>query len=559
MKNETIVPTSINSASNNAVLANQIVGKIGNAKTPAKRTRFTVELPNGLKVQTRSTLESLSNRFADKKIAPVESEVASVNKAQQGDQLQTCNDAELARSQSPHDDMLGSFFKPKPFKDSPIDLGPHDGARPSSQSVDPAYLARLERMVLDQTLRLSQMSLTPPFPVADPYGHGIHAFAPHPNWQTIHGNAKLSERMPTFLSWVAQKKYSRTTLIDYRFTLRVFAELVGDKRLCDLNVDDADAFLQAMNGWPVHASKKREFRLMKAPEVLVKAARLGTPTLSMQTQQKHIERLKVFFKWLEQRHEARPGLLSGVRLYRNSLNLGKPRKPFDEEDLKIIFDTKFEPRLTTPWRFWAPRLALFQGMRVNEISQLYLDDIIEVRGIPCISINKERPGQRLKNLNSCRLIPIHPKILQAGFMVYVQQARLFGLPHLFPSLTWGVNGPGDTVGDWFNRFLRTQCNITDSAKTFHSFRHCFATWGERSKVSDARMSLMLGHSAGQSVYRTHYVCDLSAEDTFQDLTSITFPDVNIGLYDPRKHDWYFERAKAEATRKERLEKVYGPA
>jgi hypothetical protein len=146
MKNETIVPTSINPASNNAILANHIVGKIGNAKTPAKRTRYTVELPNGLKVQTRSTLESLSNRFADKEIPAVESEVESVNKAQQGDQLRTCNDAEFARNQSPHDDVRDSFFKPTPFRDSPIDLGPHDGARPNPQSFDPAYLARLERM-----------------------------------------------------------------------------------------------------------------------------------------------------------------------------------------------------------------------------------------------------------------------------------------------------------------------------------------------------------------------------------------------------------------------------
>lgn len=370
-------------------------------------------------------------------------------------------------------------------------------------------------------------------------------------------SALLSTRVPTFLSYVHQKTTSRSTVCDTVMTLRIFMELVGDKRVCDITTDDTDRFLQALSVWPVHASKRREFRLMRAPEVVNKARLLRTASLTTRTQQKHIDRLRMFFRWLELRHEIRPDLLLGIRLYKRGQDFGLHREPFSESDLQLIFDVHRQTRFETPYMFWAPLLALYQGLRVNELAQLYMDDVQQIGGRWCLDITRDRPGQRLKNQHSRRCIPLHPILIECGFLDFVQQARAWRRTTLFPSVVWGINGPGDCVGDWFNRtFLRKRCGITKKNRTFHSFRHCFATFGERSKVPDARLALMLGHSAGNSVLRIHYVKLASPADFSADLNAIVFPKHEHPKYVPEAYEKAFARADVEETRQARISSAY---
>lgn len=297
---------------------------------------------------------------------------------------------------------------------------------------------------------------------------------------------------------------------------------------------------------------------MAAPLVVAKAKMLGSPGLSLRTQQKHIDRLRTFFRWLEQRGEVIPGLLKGVRLYSHYCDIGRHREPFSENDLQLIFETHVDASYDSPHMYWAPLLGLYQGMRVNECGQLYVDDIQCVDGMPCIDITRDRPGQRLKNRQSRRLLPIHPVVQACGFLDFVEQARRWKRATLFPGLTWGVNGPGDSISDWFNRsLLRKRCGILAPTRTFHSFRHCFATYGERSRVPDARLAILLGHSSGQSILRTHYVKHASTFELIRDLSAIKFPSLEHASYDPERYEKAFHKAQLEESRPRRLNAVYG--
>lgn len=370
---------------------------------------------------------------------------------------------------------------------------------------------------------------------------------------------RLSDRAAVFLGQIKQRTLSRCMLIDSLWTLRIFAELIGDKLLAEISHDDADVFLQALALWPPHASKRREYRLMAAPQVIAKAKLLGSPGLNLRTQQKHIDRLRTFFRWLEERGEIQPGLLKGVRLYTQARDFGGHRQPFSDEDLAAIFEAHLEATCDAPHMFWAPLMGLYQGMRVNEIGQLYVDDIQRINGVHCIDITRDRPGQRLKNRQSRRLLPIHPILIDCGFLDFVKQARRWHRTTLFPGLPWGINGPGDGIGDWFNRtLLRKRCGIHASTQTFHSFRHCFATYGERSRVPDARLALLLGHSSGQSILRTHYVKHASTAELSKDLNAIQFPQFRHERYDPARFEAAFDKANKQETRPARLEAVYGP-
>src|SRR5262249_4451784 len=55
--------------------------------------------------------------------------------------------------------------------------------------------------------------------------------------------------------------------------------------------------------------------------------------------------------------------------------------------------------------YWVPVIACLMGMRLEEICQLWLDDIIDEGGVWCIDI-WEGPEPQLKNGPSARRIPI---------------------------------------------------------------------------------------------------------------------------------------------------------
>ncbi|WP_295167620.1 hypothetical protein [uncultured Brevundimonas sp.] len=115
------------------------------------------------------------------------------------------------------------------------------------------------------------------------------------------------------------------------------------------------------------------------------------------------------------------------------------RLPFSSKQLRLIFDAPVyrgcvddEWHFATPGpnrprraRFWIPLIALYSGMRLNEICQLDVADIRKVEGIDCFWITGEttlNPGdKRLKTASSERLIPIHPRLIAMGFMGFVSE------------------------------------------------------------------------------------------------------------------------------------------
>ncbi len=69
---------------------------------------------------------------------------------------------------------------------------------------------------------------------------------------------------------------------------------------------------------------------------------------------------------------------------------------------------------------WIPLLCAYSGARLGEICHLREQDVREVDGIPTISFTLSGP---LKNRRSMRTIPLHPIVLAAGFLTFVESRR----------------------------------------------------------------------------------------------------------------------------------------
>jgi integrase len=167
-----------------------------------------------------------------------------------------------------------------------------------------------------------------------------------------------------------------------------------------------------------------------------------------------------------------------IRLFQHS------RSPFTSDELRKIFNPKTyaNPRRRNEIpRFWVPLIALYQGCRLNEICQLDTADIVLSKKIPCINIKSNEEDKSVKNNSSERLIPIHPKLIELGFLTYTDYRRKNKYKKLFDLKQIERGTYGRIVQGWFARYL-DKIGITAKDKVFHSFRHTFETNAVENRV-----------------------------------------------------------------------------
>lgn len=164
------------------------------------------------------------------------------------------------------------------------------------------------------------------------------------------------------------------------------------------------------------------------------------------------------------------------------------RLPYDSRDVQLLINQLGTVRREQdPHKLWIPLLALYSGMRQGEICQLYCDDIVAVDGIPCIRMRTcQERKQGLKTEQSQRTIPIHPVILNLGFLEFIESRRRLRYDRPWQNVRSSVveyYAPLDTYGHlfekWYNRTFRRGVILEEKArkqKPFHSLRHTFINW-----------------------------------------------------------------------------------
>jgi integrase len=179
---------------------------------------------------------------------------------------------------------------------------------------------------------------------------------------------------------------------------------------------------------------------------------------------------------------------------------------FSKTELKKIFNPETYPKKDDPRffpRFWIPLIALFSGMRLNEICQLYTDDIRCENGVYYFCVTDKRADQHLKNSPSRRQVPVHPMLIDMGFLEFVKEVRRLRYERLFYVLNYHPQKYyRSAVGAWFNRYL-AKLGMTGRQKVFHSLRHTVKPYLRDAGVSQEYQNALCGWSArdtGEKVY-----------------------------------------------------------
>ncbi len=194
--------------------------------------------------------------------------------------------------------------------------------------------------------------------------------------------------------------------------------------------------------------------------------------------------------------------------FKDMAKLALPNKdvdsPFNIDELQIIFNSPVFTQGYRPKRFkgessyWIPLLGLYTGARLNELGQLYVEDVGDEDNIQHITIKPDSLTGRTIKDGKKRRVPIHPDLIKMGFLDYVKAMRELNHKQLFPELkvTRADGKLTDKWGSWWRGYIRDELNITRVPQPFHAFRHTFSDYCRRSKLAYEIQMRIEGHSMG---------------------------------------------------------------
>ncbi|WP_333795082.1 hypothetical protein [Hyphomicrobium sp.] len=189
--------------------------------------------------------------------------------------------------------------------------------------------------------------------------------------------------------------------------------------------------------------------------------------------------------------------VEGVRAQETKV-AGKGGRVYTDEEVAALLaladkedDAKFH---------WMPWLLALTGARVGEIAQLWGEHVKNTRGIDYISITTTKDGGRLKNINSERDVPIHPALIERGFLKFVKKkgsGPLFyggeaGSPRQRKSgqIRHASKGVANRLREWIR-----DNGFTDPRKApCHAFRHWFKSICPEYGVLDSQANALQGHA-----------------------------------------------------------------
>ena len=178
-----------------------------------------------------------------------------------------------------------------------------------------------------------------------------------------------------------------------------------------------------------------------------------------------------------------------------------------------------------------PLIGLLEGGRLEEIGQLLLTDIRKQSNIHYFNFfdlddEDSHAGQtdkKLKTPAARRKVPIHPFLIELGFLRYVEWLRKRGETQLFPDLKLYRGRRTKEFSKWWGRF--TDKHVTNSKhKVFHSLRHAFLDRLRNMTGNEDAGIALAGHA------RHMYGKTISLETRHKLITELNYPDVDLDLF-----------------------------
>ena len=380
----------------------------------------------------------------------------------------------------------------------------------------PEDLAALERVLCRYSP--AQPAPTPPEPTPVP-GNTSQIIA------EIDSSILLSEAIDLYINHLKTTRHEELVSVDeYRGILNLFKTIIGDIKVKKIDISFLDKYIITQKNLPSKHHILKEFRNKSIDEKVKivldsiekskqkNSPRLKITTTSPTTIKKHLGLVKSLLDYLETynfitKNPARKFYYKSQKTNQDH----EERDIFTNDELQKMIAVLAEEKargkfIKAPEKFWVTLIGPLSGMRSNEICQLHIEDIIQDDGIWCFDVNNEGT-KRVKN-HEKRKVPIHPILIELGFLDYFEKIKSKKKPRLWMNLPYKApKGYYKNYGRWFNgdkgvkRFKNKFIGSYDERTLdFHSFRHCLVTDLKHQLVDELLTEALIGHKHGQLAY-----------------------------------------------------------
>jgi len=283
------------------------------------------------------------------------------------------------------------------------------------------------------------------------------------------------------------KGWTQKTLMEVNGVSRLLLAIVGDKYVASFTRQMMLDLREKLERLPSNLYKKYPHKTIS--EILTFHE---LTTMTLVSVNKHMCRMSSILRFAVREGVITRNVAEGLKIPSKRRNDEERSAYSDEEVRKVVNLLSYSMANVRDERKWIPLIGIYSGMRLDEICQLYIEDIQQINNIWCFNVNDEK-DKKLKNIASRRIIPIHPFLITRGLLAYVERLKSQKQERLWPNLTFcKINGYSNSFGKWYQRFNRK--HITQNKrKVFHSFRHAFANKLKQDSASESVITELLGH------------------------------------------------------------------
>ena len=346
----------------------------------------------------------------------------------------------------------------------------------------------------------------------------------------------LSSNIKTFIDRKKVEGKSIKEIGSDNKILEEFVEIVGDFDFSRVTKKEVSYYIDVQTKLPPNRKKSQKYRDLTIKQVM----ELNLSQKETQTPQninKRLSKLSVFGNW-----GVRQGLLltnpfSGMKfLVKKQPNR---RQPFTTDDLKKILKPETYLNWTInfehPYKihkvnnklpyYWVFLLGIFSGMRTNEMCQLRCSDIRKEKNIWFMFV-EDSENTKVKTESSIRKIPLHPQLIELGFIDYVGNLRKKKKTRVFWELREDRDGFASKVSRHYNEKFLPAIGVWEKhKKVLYCTRHTFINKLYSEKVDENVIKTLVGHE--KEFTMKHYGGDpFTPEVLLEEISKVNYSKIN---------------------------------
>ena len=266
---------------------------------------------------------------------------------------------------------------------------------------------------------------------------------------------------------------------DVRNRLSFLIAILGDIPINSITRAKIQEFKRTLLKLPPNMSKDKLYKGKTVTQILEMRPSI---TLSVKSVNLCLEAVSGFLEWCFKELKITTNPAKGIANVKDDRKDVDLRDPFTFNELKKIFSHPkyIKWKSKDPQYYWIPLIALYSGMRLEEISQLQCADLKEAEnGLWAFDLNTREADEHgffksLKSKSAVRVVPVHPTLIKAGLLEHLEKTVAAGKKRLFWQLNRTAKTPkyGKQPGKRFGDLVKAALGKTDK-KSFHSLRHTF--------------------------------------------------------------------------------------